>query len=122
MAKLPVDFERLAKLPANPAAGGYPYRISAADLMRNFKHCNLAIDPAPVDGLYLEEGSGSDGERSVKLAGQLPSSVPDGTSVGDLLYWAGSSWQILSAPSGSGMKVLTCNGGTLAWTDTEACS
>ena len=40
---------------------------------------------------------------------------------GSIIYWNGAGWSFLSPPSGSGLKVLTANGGTLAWTDTEDC-
>ena len=35
--KLPVDFEEKVRLPAAVGGAGYPYRISARDLMLNFK-------------------------------------------------------------------------------------
>ena len=34
---LPVDFEEKVRLPAAVGGAGYPYRISARDLMLNFK-------------------------------------------------------------------------------------
>lgn len=34
---LPVDFEQKVRLPAAVGGAGYPYRISARDLMANFK-------------------------------------------------------------------------------------
>jgi hypothetical protein len=36
--KLPVDFEAKAKLPPPANGAGYPYQLSAADLMQNFNY------------------------------------------------------------------------------------
>ena len=36
--KLPIDFEVKVKLPPPANGAGYPYQISAADLMRNFNY------------------------------------------------------------------------------------
>ena len=52
--------------------------------------------------------------------------VPNGTNLGDIIYWDpsagdGGAWVALPAPSGSGLKVLTANDGTLAWADTQDC-
>jgi hypothetical protein len=52
--------------------------------------------------------------------------LPKGTTKGDILYWdpaegESGEWVVLSAPSGTGLKVLTANGGNLAWNDTEDC-
>jgi hypothetical protein len=51
---------------------------------------------------------------------------PEGTNLGDILYWNPLSgddgeWVILSAPQGAGLKVLTINNGVLAWNNTEDC-
>ena len=49
---------------------------------------------------------------------------PEGSNLGDILYWdpaGGGAWAVLSAPSGSGLKVLTATGGNLAWNDTQDC-
>jgi hypothetical protein len=40
MNDLPVDFEAKVKLPGSGGGTGYPYQISAGDLMDNFDHCN----------------------------------------------------------------------------------
>lgn len=64
----PVDFEEKAKLPPAANFSGYPYRISAGDLMRNFNYAALT---AP-DG-WIEEGSvGSHPGRKLKLP-EIPS-------------------------------------------------
>jgi hypothetical protein len=36
--KLPVDFEKKVKQPPPPNGAGYPYQLSAKDLMENFKY------------------------------------------------------------------------------------
>ena len=64
------------------------------------------------DILYWDPSAGDGGAWVVLSA---PSNE------GSILYWDGSIWKFLSPPSGSGLKVLTSNGGNLAWTDTEDC-
>ena len=48
--------------------------------------------------------------------------LPDGNNTGDLLYWNGTRWAVLDAPSSDTMHVLTITSGALAWTETEACA
>ena len=52
--KLPVDFEQKVKQPPNANGTGYPYRISARDLMDNYKYLlNLMPEGgSPNDMLY----------------------------------------------------------------------
>jgi hypothetical protein len=55
-----------------------------------------------------------------------PVALPRGANKGDLLYWdpaagEGGAWVVLSAPSGEGLKVLTFDGGNLAWASTQDC-
>ena len=47
---LPVDFEKLVKL---PDANGYPYSLKAEDLMRNFAWCDL-LPSETSDALRIE--------------------------------------------------------------------
>jgi hypothetical protein len=70
---LPVDFEQKVKLP--PAVNGrsYPYRISARDLMQDFRYAALQVDDTEVSGLSLVETLNPDGTRTVKLAGESTS-------------------------------------------------
>ena len=72
--KIPVDFEEKVKNPPKIGGDGYPYRISAKDLMQNFRHCNLEIDETAASGLYLEETIAADGIRKVVLKGTVVSS------------------------------------------------
>ena len=58
--KLPVDFEEKLQLP--PAVGGlgYPYRISAADLMLNFNYLDQwPKSPGTGDLMYYDGGGWS---------------------------------------------------------------
>jgi hypothetical protein len=50
---LPVNFEKLVKL---PPSNGYPHAIRASDLMRNFAYCDL-LPGSELDsenGLWIE--------------------------------------------------------------------
>ncbi len=64
------------------------------------------------DILYWDPAAGDEGAWIVLAA---PSDE------GSIIYWNGDGWSFLSPPSGQGLKVLTANGGNLAWTDTEDC-
>lgn len=61
--KLPVDFDQKAKLPPSSNGTGYPYRISASDLMSNFTYAALNVE----DDWYETESSGKYGGRKLKL-------------------------------------------------------
>lgn len=65
--KLPINFEEKAKLPANANGTGYPYRISAHDLMANFTYAALNVE----DDWFETESSGNHLGRKLKLP-QLP--------------------------------------------------
>ena len=69
--KLPVDFEQKVKLPPQVNGVSYPYRISAKDLMDDFKYAALQVDDVEVDGLQLVETIALDGTRTVKLDGEI---------------------------------------------------
>ena len=64
--KLPHDFEQKVRMPPAIGGKGYPYQLSAKDLMDNFRHVND------------EESAGGDG-------------LPDGVS-GDILIHNGTDW------------------------------
>lgn len=61
---LPVNFETLAKSPPAVNGGGYPYRISARDLMRNFSYAAVELAATTPGGnanalkMYTETGEG----------------------------------------------------------------
>jgi hypothetical protein len=82
--KLPISFVEKVKQPASQNKTGYPYRISAGDLDRNFEYAALDAE----DG-YIEEISGAGDNKGRKLL--LPPIPPSGThvlgAVGGSLTW-----------------------------------
>lgn len=61
--KLPVDFEEKAKMPPSANGTGYPYRISAHDLMKNFTLAALDVDIT----WYENQSVGNHMGRKLKL-------------------------------------------------------
>lgn len=54
---LPVDFEEKVRLPAAVGGAGYPYRISARDLMLNFRFLmNQMPEPANDNDMIILSG------------------------------------------------------------------
>jgi len=45
----PVDFTEKAKLPASAGGSGYPFKISANDLMRNFHYAALDAEDGWIE-------------------------------------------------------------------------
>ena len=67
--KLPVDFEAKVKQATSASGAGYPFRISARDLMQNFAYAALDAEDD-----WIEQGSvGAHQGRKLKLP-QLPGS------------------------------------------------
>jgi hypothetical protein len=66
--KLPVNFEEKAKVPPAANGTGYPYRISASDLMANFAYAALDAE----DGWIEQTTVGGHSGRKLKLPA-LPS-------------------------------------------------
>jgi len=100
---------------SNISTGWTPFKIPATPTITN-------------DDLYsLTCSNGADSSKNPSQFLQWRKvGLPEGDNKGDLLYWdpaagEGGTWVVLSAPSGSGLKVLTANGGTLIWTATEDC-
>jgi hypothetical protein len=125
MANQPIDFSEKAKIPPAIGGAGYPYRISAKDLMANFVHSALEVDTnAHSSGLQLAEtkttGQGGNAGRKISLTGTI-SSLPPGVE-GNILYHNGTEWIALSNPSGSGTSVLGHNGISAFWLDTSECA
>jgi hypothetical protein len=83
-ADLPVSFEQKAKQGGNPAAGGYPYQLSAADLDKNFVFAALDADES-----LIETTTGQGGHTQRKL--KIPAAPSSGThvlgAVGGALQW-----------------------------------
>lgn len=124
MAKIPVDFSEKAKIPPAVGGAGYPYRISAKDLMQDFVYAALEVNTeAHSSGLALAEskttGQGGHAGRKISLTGTLDT-LPTGVE-GNILYHNGTEWVALSNPSGSGTSVLGHNGTTVLWLDTSEC-
>lgn len=67
--KLPVNFEEKAKLPPAANGTGYPYRISASDLMKNFTYAALDAHEDWIENVGASQYPG----RKLKLP-QLPGS------------------------------------------------
>jgi hypothetical protein len=115
---LPVDFVKKVQLPPTAGGKGYPYQISARDLMTNFKAVALAIDPVPACGLYLQEVV--EGEtRTIQLAGTLDGACLDaGSSEGD----PPSTNYGYPTPPSTGTYVLGSIDGVVQWIETEECA
>jgi len=68
---LPVDFENKLKQPPLPGAKGYPYQISARDLMQNFNFAAVEIPEftpsGEVNALRMYTGTGTGGHLVRKL-------------------------------------------------------
>jgi hypothetical protein len=90
-ADLPVSFEQKAKQGGNPAAGGYPYQLSASDLDKNFVFAALDVDDS-----LIEPTTGTGGHKARKL-------------------------KIPAVPEGDKLHVLGAVGGKLKWVETESC-
>lgn len=135
---LPIDFEEKVKQPpAVGGIGGYPYSISAKHLMQNFSYASPVI-PTDSNGITEVIKSGPGGHQTRELS---TTPLDPGITSGDMLYWDGDSWvplaapsagsvlyhtgslpAWLAAPSGSVMHVLTHDGITPSWTETEECA
>lgn len=61
--KLPINFDEKAKIPPSSNGVGYPYRISAYDLMANFTYAALNVH----EDWYETESSGDYLGRMLKL-------------------------------------------------------
>lgn len=58
-AKLPIDFEEKVKQPPPPGGNGYPYQISAKDLMKNYKYLLNRVPSGDNDNDMLVWNFGS---------------------------------------------------------------
>ena len=63
MIDLPIKFDQLVKMPGGAGGTGYPYRISAKDLMANFEYAALDVDDSWIDSPATSYGQG----RKLKL-------------------------------------------------------
>ena len=114
MANLPVNFE--SKVKAANGADGYPYRISARDLMANFVHASVQVPlygpTGSPNGITEKTTTGEGGLQAREI---FCTAVPEGDSTGDMLYWGGQEWIKIPAPSGSEKKTLTIENGSPEW-------
>lgn len=121
---LPVNFEEMVRRPPASGGGGYPFSIKAADLMENFRWCDLQTSDTPHESglrIVIEQGgAGKSIARTIKLDGELESTgsgLPDG-SAGDMLYHDGTTWVALAnpgAPSSGTIFVLSHSGTAPFW-------
>ena len=102
MPDLPVDFEKKVRESVSPDGTGYPYQISARDLMQDFVFAALeASKETHSSGLKLEEetdyGQGGHQKRIIKIGGSLTSGsngvwgtlnfmLGDGTDVASITF------------------------------------
>ena len=114
MIDLPVNFDELVKMPSGAGGKGYPYQISAKDLMKSFHYAALDVDDSWIDSPATSYGQG----RKLKLP-----AVPSGGETQNLSSVGGSiSWTpALPALPAIGTHVLGCVDGTLQWIETEEC-
>ena len=114
-ANLPVSFAEKSKQGGNPAAGGYPYQISASDLDKNFVFAALDVDDS-----LIKSTTGQGGHLARKL--NIPA-VPSGANPQQLTAKGGElSWESgIPEPPTSGTHVLGSVDGALQWISTEEC-
>ena len=109
-------------MPPGVGGAGYPYRISATDLMRDFVYAAVEVPPYTDQGLrngIVEvAGYGDNGHPNRSIYAEA---FPENPSAGDMMYYDGGEWVSLPAPGGSGLRVLTHDGTAPAWTETEEC-
>lgn len=89
-----------------------PRTIRASNLDDNFRKVTLLDgegDPPLYEITYTKDGT------------RITRFLPDGSKPGDLLYWNGKRWVVLTAPASDDLRVLTIQNGALAWTQTEDC-
>ena len=124
--KFPVDLEEKVRQPTRADGKGYPYRLSARDLMANFVFASVDV-PAekpvfPFDipnGIMVESRVGPGGHQQRQIYAEP---FPDDPSQGDLMYFDQtlSRWVKLANP-GTGFFVLTHNGDVPSWSATSEC-
>jgi hypothetical protein len=90
----------------------------------------IGIDPT-INGVVVSNGD----TNKFEILGNAPNSIlstnnsnelywqgfPNGNNYGDMLFWDGSAWSIVSAASSTGISVLASSGGTPYWIETESC-
>lgn len=84
---LPVDFEEKVRLPAAVGGAGYPYRISARDLMLNFR---FLMNQMP-EGYLENEMLIFNGEKWIILDAPSSSGTHVLGCVGGVVQWLATS-------------------------------
>lgn len=108
-------FEVLKQKKPAPGSNGYPVAIKAADLDENFLRSTLAPPNAEsVDPNLYEVKYDADGTRITRM-------FPNGTNLGDLLYWDGTKWTPLPAVVDDTLHILGIKDGVLQWVETQDC-
>jgi hypothetical protein len=108
-------FGELVKNKPAKGSNDYPIALKAIHLDENWKRTTLR-PPKDSDtnaGLY-EVAYDEDGTRITRI-------LPDGTNVGDLLYWDGTKWTSLAAVSSSTLHILGIKDNVLQWVETQDC-
>ena len=108
-------FSELAKNKPAKGTNDYPVAIKATHLDENWKRTTLKQpkDTDPADALY-EVRYEEDGTYITRI-------LPNGTNVGDLLYWDGEKWTPLAAVSSSTLHILGIKDNALQWVETQDC-
>ena len=111
---LPIKFQDKVKAAPSASGTGYPYRISANDLDKNFAYAALDGE----DDWIEQSSAGGHNGRKLRLPA-LPSGggTQNLSSVGGSIGWTPG---LPALPSG-GTHVLGCVDGNLEWIETEEC-
>ena len=100
MAKLPVDFVQKAQTAAKPGSPGYPYTLSASDLMANFHAATLdattTVDGVPQPFSTREVATGPNMKQRTLLLNPPP-------------------------PTDGKTYIFAFTGGAFTWLPTEEC-
>jgi hypothetical protein len=119
---LPVDFQQLAQGPVSASGTGYPHRIKASDLQKNFVYAAADVDTTGPNqegqnGLSVREAAGLNGFTQRYFSCVF---VPKGTD-NELLVCKGGEWTLIKPPA-NGTRVLGSVGGVVQWLETESCT
>jgi hypothetical protein len=109
-------------------------RITAGSLAKSNKVNQLIKKLNALENMTVRQGEGEE-QPALNVAdnnselittpggggGEPNGGVPDGVTVNDVLYWNGSEWTILSAPSSTGTWVMGVVEGSIEWIETDTC-
>lgn len=108
-------FTELVKNKPAKGSNDYPIAIKATHLDHNWKKTTLRApkNVNPPDALY-EVKYENDGTYITRI-------LPNGGAVGDLLYWDGNKWSVLTAVESNTLHVLGIKNNSLQWVETQDC-